>query len=126
MIQITKHNVGAIAERIVANELEARGFCVSHLNKDNSNAPNADLLAVTPQSTIQVQVKGAVNKSSDPWWVGYGYCTPTIIANRDEPMFNRRTELLQGHSRCIGRGSIPERLFVYRASCGGRAGRGAT
>jgi hypothetical protein len=91
MIQIAKHNVGAIAERIVANELEARGFCVSHLNKDNSNAPNADLLAVSPRRTIQVQVKGAVNRSSDPWWVGYGFCTPTIIADRDEPMFNRRT-----------------------------------
>ena len=38
---ITKQNVGRIAERIVSNELEARGFRVSDLNKEGA-AANAD------------------------------------------------------------------------------------
>ena len=41
---IARLNVGQIAERIVSNELEARGFRVSDLNRDGLSA-NADLLA---------------------------------------------------------------------------------
>jgi hypothetical protein len=41
---IDKRNVGRIAERIVANELEARGFRVTDLNRQGL-AANADLLA---------------------------------------------------------------------------------
>ena len=41
---IGRHNVGRIAERIVANELEFRGFRVSDLNREGTSA-NADLLA---------------------------------------------------------------------------------
>src|SRR4051794_27192424 len=77
MISIGSQNVGRIAERIVANELEARGFRVSDLNKDGT-APNADLLAVGPGRTLQIQVKGATNGPKDRWWVGYGYCTEQI------------------------------------------------
>ena len=56
-INIGRHNVGRIAERIVSNELEARGFRVSDLNSDGT-ATNADLLAVSPNRTLQIQVKG--------------------------------------------------------------------
>lgn len=93
MINIGSHNVGRIAERIVANELEARGFRVSDLNKEGT-AANADLLAVSPNQTLQIQVKGASNDPEGRWWVGYGYCTEQIILASNEPilnpMFNRR------------------------------------
>ncbi len=81
-----------IAERIVANELEVRGFRVSDLNSDGT-AANADLLAVSPNLTLQVQVKGSANPNVDhPWWVGYGFCTDAIIAkHNNQSMFNRRS-----------------------------------
>lgn len=60
MIEITSKNVGRIAERVVANELEARGFRVSDLNKEGT-AANSDLLAVSRAQTLQVQVKGSAN-----------------------------------------------------------------
>jgi hypothetical protein len=85
---IGSQNVGQIAERIVANELEARGFRVSDLNKEGT-AANADLVAIRSGLTLQIQVKGASNGLKDRWWVGYGYCTQQII-DRKEPMFNRR------------------------------------
>lgn len=34
---INRHNVGRIAERIVSNELEYRGFRVSDLNKEGTS-----------------------------------------------------------------------------------------
>jgi hypothetical protein len=91
-MQISQTNVGRIAERIVANELEARGFRVSDLNSDGT-AANADLLAVSPNLTLQVQVKGSANTDADhPWWVGYGFCSDAIIAKENnESMFNRRS-----------------------------------
>ena len=85
---INSQNVGRIAERIVANEFEARGFRVSDLNKDGLT-PNADLIAISPNRTLQIQVKGSTNRLNDRWWVGYGYLTEKILAG-DEPMFNRR------------------------------------
>jgi hypothetical protein len=88
-MEISKGNVGRIAERIVANELEFRGFRVSDLNSDGT-AANADLLAVSPSLTLQVQVKGAANVEG-PWWVAYGFCTPEIIASPSETMFNRKS-----------------------------------
>jgi hypothetical protein len=89
MIKIGSHNVGRIAERIVANELEARDFRVSDLNKDGM-AANADLVAISGNKTLQIQVKGATNGPKDRWWVGYGHCTQQIIDHK-EPWFNRRT-----------------------------------
>jgi hypothetical protein len=65
---IHRHNVGRIAERIVANELEFRGFRVSDLNKEGI-AANADLLASKDGKTWQIQVKGASYDNS--WWVNY-------------------------------------------------------
>ena len=84
---ISKQNVGRIAERIVSNELEYRGFRVSDLNKEGTSA-NADLLAARDGKTWQIQVKGSTEDGS--WWFGYGHCTDKVI-RRDEPMFNRST-----------------------------------
>lgn len=88
MINIGSHNVGRIAERIVANELEARGFRVSDLNKEGV-AANADLVAISrDRMPLQIQVKGAANRHNDRWWVGYGYFTEKIVT-ASEPIFNR-------------------------------------
>jgi hypothetical protein len=84
-IGINRHNVGRIAERIVSNELEFRGFRVSDLNKEGTSA-NADLLAAKDGRTWQIQVKGATYE--DGWWFGYGRCAEEIIS-KTEPMFNK-------------------------------------
>jgi hypothetical protein len=84
-IGIGKHNVGRIAERIVSNELEYRGFRVSDLNKEGTSA-NADLIGVKDGRAWQIQVKGATEGPG--WWVNYGRCDAAIIA-RDKPMFNK-------------------------------------
>lgn len=88
-IDINKNNVGRVAERIVANELETRGFRVSDLNKGGPSA-NADLLAAGNRRVWQIQVKGASNKSAERWWVQYGYCDQPII-DHARPMFNRHS-----------------------------------
>lgn len=87
-LEIGRRNVGRIAERIVANELEARGFRVSDLNKDG-NAPNVDLLAFWPGrgQPLQVQVKSAANGPKE-WRLTYGSCTQEIIEGTAD-MFNR-------------------------------------
>ena len=87
-LKIERGNVGRIAERIVANELEYRGYRVSDLNKEGLSA-NADLIASNHKRTWQIQVKGASNKPEEKWWFQYGHCTDGIIRN-GEPMFNRR------------------------------------
>lgn len=87
-IGINQHNVGRIAERIVSNELEYRGFRVSDLNKEGTSA-NADLLAAKDGETWQIQVKGATEDNG--WWFNYGYCDKGIIADPRNRMFNRRT-----------------------------------
>jgi hypothetical protein len=84
-VGINSQNVGRIAERIVANELEYRGFRVSDLNKEGTSA-NADLLAAKDGKTWQVQVKGSTEDGG--WWFGYGHSNDGIIA-KAEPMFNR-------------------------------------
>ena len=71
--KIQRGNVGRIAERIVANELEYRGYRVSDLNKEGLSA-NADLIATN---------------TGNRWAFQYGHCTDGII-DQDEPMFNRR------------------------------------
>jgi hypothetical protein len=84
---INQHNVGRIAERIVSNELEYRGYRVSDLNKEGTSA-NADLIAAKDGKTWQIQVKGATE--SNGWWVNYGFGTETKIEGR-EPMYNAVT-----------------------------------
>jgi hypothetical protein len=86
---INAKNVGRIAERIVANELEARGFKVSDLNKEGL-AANADLLGVRDGTPWQIQVKGATNPEHEKWWIGYGHCSQKQIDNRAELFFNPR------------------------------------
>jgi hypothetical protein len=76
-ININSKNVGRIAERIVSNELESRGFRVSDLNKEGTSA-NADLLTVKDGKTWQIQVKGAT-KGESGWWVNYGYAYQETI-----------------------------------------------
>ena len=83
-VGINKYNVGRISERIVANELEYRGFRVSDLNREGTSA-NADLLAAKDGKTWQIQVKGATEESG--FWFGYGHCNEAIIAGT-QSMFN--------------------------------------
>lgn len=91
-VEINKTNVGRIAERIVANELEARGFRVTDLNKEGT-ATNADLLAAKSGKTWQIQVKGATWDQG--WWFNYGFCDEAMIRDQAVPVFNRSS----GHYR---------------------------
>jgi len=84
--KITKINIGRIAERIAANELESRGFHVTDLNKDGIKA-NADLLAVKGGKTWQIQVKGSTWDQG--WWFNYGFCTEELIRDEKKSVFNR-------------------------------------
>jgi len=88
-VSINKANVGRIAERIAAIELEARGFHVTDLNKDGIKA-NADLLAAKHGRALQLQVKGSTWNESDPgWWFNYGFCKDEHIQDRSLAIFNR-------------------------------------
>jgi hypothetical protein len=84
---INSKNVGRIAERIVANEMEARGFRVSDLNKEGT-AANADLVAILGSKTLQIQVKGTSQGPTDHCKVGYGYFKEQMI-DGSQPIFNR-------------------------------------
>ena len=84
-VNINRHNVGRIAERIVSNELESRGFRVSDLNKKGTSA-NADLLAAKDGKTWQIQVKGA-SEGGSSWWVNYGFGYQEVI-DRQTTMYN--------------------------------------
>jgi len=88
---IGKENVGRIAERIVANELESHGFFVRDLNLEGL-AANVDLLAVKDKRLWQIQVKGSSYATAYPdngWWFQYGYCKDEHIQNPDARMFNK-------------------------------------
>jgi hypothetical protein len=97
LIGIYRHNVGRIAERIVSNELEYRGFRVSDLNKEGTSA-NADLLAVSEWKTWQIQVKGATEDNG--WWVNYGYCNDAVIA-KTQHMFNHSSQSNFYHAEIV-------------------------
>ena len=95
--KIGKQNVGKIAERIIANELEACGFFVRDLNLEGVSA-NADLLAIKDSCVWQIQVKGSSYEESyrdDGWWFQYGYCTEEHIRNKNTEMFNRAKSSLR-------------------------------
>jgi hypothetical protein len=109
--RINKYNVGRIAERVVTNELEYRGFRVSDLNKEGTSA-KADLLAAKEGQTWQIQVKGAV-QDYDGEWFGYGFCSAKAIA-KEEPMFNKHTSFYKSGDRGFGLGEVPQRVFLYR------------
>lgn len=85
---LNKRSVGKIAERIVMNELEVRGYQTTDLNKDGLRA-NADILASKEGKVWQIQVKGATNTPTGRWWVQYGHCDADII-NGKAKVFNRK------------------------------------
>lgn len=91
MIEISRKNVGRIAERIVMNELDARGFRSTDLNKDGVST-NVDLVAAKGGRIFQVQVKGSSIKPDEKWWIGYGSATASSVA-RATPFFNSK----EGH-----------------------------
>jgi hypothetical protein len=88
---IGKGNVGRIAERIVANELEYHGFVVRDLNLEKL-AANVDLLAVKNENAWFIQVKGSsydTNYPNNGWWFQYGYCKDEHIVDGKAKMFNQ-------------------------------------
>ncbi len=85
---LSRYSIGKIAERIVMNELEARGYRATDLNKDGLSA-NSDVLAAKDGKVWQIQVKGATNKPTDRWWLQYGHCDSETIS-RQAPVFNRK------------------------------------
>lgn len=89
-IIIGKENIGKIAERIVMNEFEARGYRSTDLNKDGLSA-NADLLVAKDGNTWLVQVKGAANSPDGSWGIQYGYCDQKLI-DGSGPAFNRHPD----------------------------------
>jgi hypothetical protein len=93
-ININRHNVGRMAERIVSNELESRGYRVSDLNKEGT-AANADLLAAKDGKTWQIQVKGAT-EGGDGWWVNYGFADQDVI-DGERKMYNSVESFYRAH-----------------------------
>ncbi|MFZ1075713.1 MAG: hypothetical protein WAN50_05060 [Minisyncoccia bacterium] len=87
-MSLNKISIGKIAERIVMNELESRGYRTTDLNKDGMSA-NSDILAAKNGKTWQIQVKGATNKIGARWWIQYGHSDSETISGR-EPVFNRK------------------------------------
>lgn len=92
-VKIGKTNVGKIAERIVLNELEARGYRATDLNKDGISA-NVDLIALKEEKAWQIQVKGATNGKDnkgnwEPWWINYGQCNKEQMYGTAQ-VFNRK------------------------------------
>ena len=84
-----KRVTGRIAERIVANELEAHGFIVRDLNREGI-AANSDLIAYKDGTTWYVQVKGC--RYDREWFFHYGACGSDQI-EKVQPMFNRITNV---------------------------------
>src|SRR2546430_16027792 len=124
ILAIDRLTVGRIAERIVANELEARGFRVTDLNKDGVSA-NADLLAAGHNTVWQIQVKGATNNQKHKrWWIQYGYCTPEIIT-KTASMFNRRQSFYRADIVVLVavRSPTEYRCIVLQAEDAERAGQ---
>lgn len=74
---------GDIGERIVAAELEARGWAVS---LPRVNQPNYDLIAEKSFGPVYVQVKTSSEKQRLDW-IAAGKCTEGILYN-GRPMLN--------------------------------------
>ena len=70
-VNLGRRSVGKVAERIVMNELEARGYRVTDLNKDGLSA-NADLIAAKGGKIWQIQVRGSTNTMGKRWWKQHG------------------------------------------------------
>lgn len=91
---LNKFVVGKIAERIVMNELEVRGYRATDLNKDGLSA-NADVLASKESKIWQIQVKGSVNKPEERWWIQYGHCNPKVVSGKSA-VFNQKDSFYRG------------------------------
>ncbi len=89
-MEITQKNVGSIAERIVRNELEYRGFRTVDLNNARDVSDNADILAARAGVYWQIQVKAMTQiKNNENWCFQYGFCNENII-KKEESVFNRK------------------------------------
>ena len=69
---LTATAIGAIGERIVANELTFRGFLAVNANSGEENSPNCDLIALKDGQRRTIQVT-ATNASSHKvqYFLGY-------------------------------------------------------
>ena len=90
-MEVVKGNVGRIAERIVMNELESRGYHIIDLAYTSKTFANVDFIASKGGRSFNVQVKGTSLKTTSRRAVQYGYCTQEIVDGQD-PMFNGKTE----------------------------------
>ncbi|WIY69544.1 hypothetical protein KB221_00630 [Aquidulcibacter paucihalophilus] len=90
-MKVARVNVGRIAERIVMNELESRGYHIIDLAYTSKTFANVDFIASKAGQSFNVQVKGTSLKSGARRAVQYGYCTKEIVAGT-VPMFNGKTE----------------------------------
>ena len=62
---LTKQSIGKIAERIVMNELESRGYRATDLNKDGLSA-NSDILAAKDGKSLWLEVVRALKVGDAP------------------------------------------------------------
>lgn len=114
--------MGKIAERIVMNELESRGYRTTDLNKDGLSA-NSDILAAKSGKIWQIQVKGATNKPTDKrWWIQYGHCNIKTI-NRKESMFNKKNSFYRAQYAALVAIRSPKiyRIFMLPVAMAERA-----
>src|SRR3954469_9013735 len=84
-------DIGRMGENIVTNELLARGFLVTHLDKGTRGvSANADLMVGHPKLTkpMLIQVK-ACYADPAPDWVFLGSLTEEVLEGR-EPVYNRK------------------------------------
>ena len=84
-------DIGRMGENIVTNELLARGFLVTHLDKGTRGvSANADLMVGHPRLSrpILIQVK-ACHAPRGPDFVFLGNLTEDVLHGR-EPVYNRK------------------------------------
>lgn len=91
-MEVDKGNVGRIAERIVMNELEARGYHIIDLAYASRTFANVDFIASKNGRSFNVQVKATSVKPNKRRAVQYGYCNEELVADRAKTVFNGRTE----------------------------------
>src|SRR3954454_7985129 len=84
-------DIGRMGENIATNELLARGFLVTHLDKGTRGvSANADLMVGHPELSkpVLIQVK-ACYASPTPDWVFLGSLTENVLEGH-EPVYNRK------------------------------------
>jgi len=73
---LTANAIGAIGERIVANELTFRGFLAVNANSGEENSPNFDIIALKGKQRPTIQIKTS-NASSHKGQYFFGYYKET-------------------------------------------------